>query len=599
MTYSELDRRSNQLAHYLKSLGVGPEVVVGILLDRSFDTVVAILGTLKAGGAFLPLDTTFPLDRLHFILSESRAAIVLTKDDLAERLSAVNTTCVLMDAHQAQISGWPECAPNSSVTSANLAYVIYTSGSTGRPKGVLLTHSGLCNLIDAQRFVFGIRPGTRVLQFARLSFDASTAEIFSTLLNGAELHIAPDQRLLPGADLAQLLRDSEINIATLPPSILPLLAQYEFPSLTTLVVAGEACSPEIASIWMTRNRFVNAYGPTECTVCATCSVISDKASSIPIGHPIYNVRIYVLDDWLEPVPVNVVGQLFIAGQGISRGYLERPGLTAQHFTACPFGASGERMYATGDLCSWRPDGQLEFRGRRDRQLKIRGRRIELGEVEGALMRHQNVRQVYAAVAQGLGETGGTADKPVPPVLIPEDDRIVAYVVLISGSAAGVAELKEYLRRSLPEYMVPSTFVVLDELPVLPSGKVDRNSLPAPDRRAETCEYVAPRTRAERELVEIWARILHIDRVGVDDSFFELGGHSLALANVLHEIKNAALHPLRTDSLTMVDLFRYPTIRQIIARLDESANASNAARKMSVRRRDRSQLAERARRKPSR
>jgi amino acid adenylation domain-containing protein len=540
LSYAALDARSSQLAHHLRDLGVGPEVVVGLCLERSIQMVVALLAILKAGGAYLPLDPDYPAERLAFMLADAQAPVVITQQALRGRLTGAPDKVVLIDGDQDLIAARPTTPVLAKVTPQTLAYVIYTSGSTGTPKGVGVSHGGLANLAAAQARTLGVGPSSRVLQFARLSFDASIFEIAMALPVGATV-VMVDPVKTP--DLGALMRQQAVSLATLPPSALPLLTGVELPDLKTLLTAGEACPPGLARRWARQLRLVNAYGPTETTVWATFGPWNGEGDSVPIGRPIANTRVYVLDQGLEPTPIGVAGELYIAGDGLARGYLNRPGLTAERFMACPFGTAGSRMYRTGDLARWRADGELEFLGRIDHQVKIRGHRIELGEVEAALLGHPGVAQAVAIVRE---------DEP-------GDKRLVAYVVAAGDEAPDVGGLRAHLKQSLPDYMIPQAIVGLEALPLTPNGKIDRKALPVPEGRPEGLDYVAPRTPVEETLAGIWAEVLKIDRVGVHDNFFELGGHSLLATQVM-----ARARDLFEVDLTVRALFENSRLGELAA-----------------------------------
>jgi non-ribosomal peptide synthetase component F/acyl carrier protein len=403
---------------------------------------------------------------------------------------------------------------------------------------------GLANLAAAQARTLGVGPSSRVLQFARLSFDASIFEIAMALPVGATV-VMVDPVKTP--DLGALMRQQAVSLATLPPSALPLLTGVELPDLKTLLTAGEACPPGLARRWARQLRLVNAYGPTETTVWATFGPWNGEGDSVPIGRPIANTRVYVLDQGLEPTPIGVAGELYIAGDGLARGYLNRPGLTAERFMACPFGTAGSRMYRTGDLARWRADGELEFLGRIDHQVKIRGHRIELGEVEAALLGHPGVAQAVAIVRE---------DEP-------GDKRLVAYVVAAGDEAPDVGGLRAHLKQSLPDYMIPQAIVGLEALPLTPNGKIDRKALPVPEGRPEGLDYVAPRTPVEETLAGIWAEVLKIDRVGVHDNFFELGGHSLLATRV-----TALVRERLGVELPIRDLFRTPGLGELAGQVED-------------------------------
>ncbi len=520
LTYGALDARANQLAHHLRGLGVGPEVVVGLCVERSLEMMVGLIGILKAGGAYLPLDPDYPSERLAFMLEDAGARVLVTQSALRERLGAHSARVVRIDSHWPAIARHPVSAPASNVKPANTAYVIYTSGSTGAPKGVAVTHGGIPNLACMEVACFAIDPGARVLQFASLSFDAALWEIASALSAGAALVLtAADAR--GGDALARLMRAQGVTQATLPPALLAELPADDLP-LRTLVVAGEACSADVVARWGDGRRLINAYGPTETTVCATMSAPLSGLGQPPIGRPIWNTRVYVLDAGLQPVPVGVAGELYIAGVGLARGYVSQPGLTSERFVADPFGVPGSRMYRTGDLARWRADGDIEFLGRADAQVKLRGFRIEPGEIEAALTRHAGVAQ--AAVIACEDTPGGK--------------RLVAYVVAGADQSLDVTALREHLVASLPDYMVPSCFVVLDRLPLTPNGKLDRRALPAPEVTAAAARE--PRSPQEEILCALFAEVLGLPQVGIDDSFFALGGDSIMSIQLVSRARKAGL-----------------------------------------------------------
>ncbi len=538
LRYGELDRRANRLAHHLRARGVGPETVVGLCLARSLDLIVGLLGILKAGGAYLPLDPDYPQARLAFMLEDAGAEVLVTQDALLERLSAATAArvpvIVRLDADAPAIAAAPQSPPAVALDPGNLAYVIYTSGSTGTPKGVGVAHAGIPNLAGAQIERFAIDGQSRVLQFASPSFDAVISEIATVLLSGAALVVPPGER--SGGALSSLLREQSITHATLPPGLLAELPDDA--PLATLIVAGDACPADMVARWSKGRRMINAYGPTETTVCASMSEALAGFAAPPIGRPIWNTRIYVLDGYLAPVPAGVAGEIYIAGAGLARGYLGRAGLTAERFVADPYGAAGSRMYRTGDLGRWRPDGVLEFVGRADAQVKLRGFRIEPGEIEAVLLRHPGVAQAAVIAREDL----------------PGQKRLVAYVVPRSeGEDLAAGALRAHVGASLPDYMVPSGFVVLDRLPLTPNGKLDRRALPAPVLRGEGL-WRAPRTPREEILCALFAEVLGVAGVGIADNFFALGGHSLLAMRLISRIR-AGLDvevPIRT-------LFEAPTV----------------------------------------
>ncbi|HEY9416376.1 MAG TPA: amino acid adenylation domain-containing protein, partial [Pseudonocardia sp.] len=538
LTYTELDARANRLAHYLIEQGIGPEQFVAVALPRSAEAVVALLAVLKAGAAYLPVDPEYPAERIAFMLDDARPAMLLTSGDVAGRLPATGVRLLLDDPGTvAEVGRRPAAGPAVAADLSNAAYLIYTSGSTGRPKGVLVSHAGVASLVATQLDRLDVGPGSRVLQFASLSFDAAFWELCMALLTGAALVVARAERLLPGEPLAELARQYGVTHATVPPvALATTAADADVLPDATLVVAGEACSAELILRWSPGRRVINAYGPTESTVCATLTAPLAGAGTPPIGRPVVNSQVYVLDAGLRPVPVGVAGELYIAGAGLARGYHNRTGLTATRFIADPFGGPGGRMYRSGDLARWRADGQLDFLGRADEQVKIRGFRIEPGEVEAALASHPAVDRVTVIAREDQ----------------PGLKRLVAYIISEPGRPTSAHELRGFLSESLPDYMVPSAFVPLEEFPLTPNGKLDRRALPAPDYAAGQ-DYVAPRTAAERALADIWVEVLGVERVGVEDNFFELGGDSILSIQIVSRARRAGL------SLTAKDIFLHPTI----------------------------------------
>jgi amino acid adenylation domain-containing protein len=552
VTYGELNERANQLGHNLQALGVGPEVRVGLFVERSPEMIVAMLAVLKAGGAYVPLDPAYPSGRLADMLEDAAVPVLLTQERLAERLPRYHTQVLCLDSDWAAISTMPAENPLSSATADNLAYVIYTSGSTGRPRGVMVTHGGLCNLIAGQGRFFQITPTSRVLQFASISFDASVSEIFTALCHGATLVLADAQALAPGPALVSLLRDEEISAVTLPPSVLAVLPPEEdFPAVKTLVVAGESCPAELVERWAGQGRrFVNAYGPTEVTVCASMGVCHGGPRPPAIGKPMANTQVFILDPQMQLTPLGVPGELYVDGFGLARGYLGRPSLTAERFVPHPFSADpGARLYRTGDRARWLPSGEIEYLGRADDQVKIRGFRVEPGEVEAALRRHPNVRDV-AVVARE--DTPGR--------------RLAACVIPRISPAATASELRRYLRKRLPEYMVPSAYLALEALPRTPNGKVDRRALAAlevPRTAARRRDYVGPRTPLEEYLQGRWQEVLGLDRIDIHENFFDLGGDSLVAAALIFRLQEAFGEPVY-----VVSLFKAPTIAELAAYLGQ-------------------------------
>ena len=464
-TYRELDERANRLAHYLHVRGLGPETVAAVCMDRCPDVVVAILGVLKAGAAYLPLDPMYPRERLEYMVADSGARIILTQAALRDLFAGAESPALCLDDEENAIDACPAEPPGHEASADSPAYVIYTSGSTGRPKGTVIEHRGLCNLIPALIEPFGLGPDDRVLQFSSPSFDASVLEIFTALGAGARLCVAPQDTLKSPSELGAFIRRHEVSFALFPPTMLRMLDPQDVPSLRTVVSGGERCPDEVCATWAPACRFINGYGPTENTVAATLH-LCDKGlrDAPPIGAPLANVRAYVLDRYLQPVPAGVVGELYLAGVGLARGYLGRPELTAEAFVPCPFDDTpGARMYRTGDLVRHRADRTLAFVGRRDDQVKVYGYRIELGEIVAA-----------------LEEQDGVAAAEVVPRSNADGARsLTAYVVRDGESAVTPDELRDSLSLRLPHYMLPHEFLFMDAFPLTPSGKVDRRSLPVP------------------------------------------------------------------------------------------------------------------------
>jgi amino acid adenylation domain-containing protein/non-ribosomal peptide synthase protein (TIGR01720 family) len=538
LTYRELNARANQLAYFLQKLGVEPEMLVGLCVERSLEAIVGMLGILKAGGTYVPLDPTYPTERLAYLLKDAGVKVLLTQQRLVNLLPLHQAQLVRLDTDW-EIIDRENCNNiNTLVKPDNLAYIIYTSGSTGTPKGVLLAHQGLCNLATAQIKLFKVNSYSRVLQFASLSFDASVWEIVMALCSGARLYLGRQDSLLPGTALQQFLQEKEITHVTLPPTALAVLPTEELPALQTIIVAGEACSAELAKRWSSDRRFFNAYGPTEATVCATIAEYSDRTKP-SIGRPLPNTQVYILDRHLQPVPVGVPGELHIGGVGLAKGYLNQPELTEAKFIFAPFNRS--KLYKTGDLARYLPDGNIEYLDRIDNQVKIRGFRIELGEIEAVLAKNPHVREAIALVSEQLGHK-----------------RIIAYVVPHFNTLSDRSQsLRNYLKQHLPEYMMPSTFVTLDSLPLTPNGKVDRRALAALNPLEEECvASVPPRTATEKLLSEIWAEVLGLEQVGINRNFFELGGDSILSIQIVAKASQAGLQ------LTPKQIFQYQTIAEL-------------------------------------
>ncbi|MFF4762941.1 amino acid adenylation domain-containing protein [Streptomyces sp. NPDC001292] len=541
LTYVEVNARANRLARLLIQRGVGPESIVALALPRSVGMVVAQLAVLKAGAAYLPVDPDYPAERIRFMLQDARPRLVVTGGGTA--LTAEGGRLDLDDPElPAILAAFDTANPVDADRTAPLrldhpAYVIYTSGSTGTPKGVVVPHTGLAAFAAAAVENFAVDARARVLQFASPSFDAAVLELCMALTCGAAL-VVPPPGPLAGETLAEVLAGQRISHALIPPAALASVpAQTPLPDFRSLIVGGDACSAELVARWSSGRRMVNAYGPTESTIAATMSGPLSGQDTPPIGRPVVNTRVYVLDAGLRPVPVGVAGELYLAGDGLARGYLRRPGLTAERFVADPFGAPGTRMYRTGDVVRWRADGTLDYLGRADEQVKIRGFRIEPGEIETVLARHPRIRQV-AVIARE--ERPGVR-------------RLVAYVV----GEAEPAELREHAAGVLPGHMVPSAFVRLDALPLTPHGKLDRKALPAPEYGPVAAGRV-PATPQEEDLCAVFADVLGVERVGVDDDFFDLGGDSIVSLQLVGRARAAGL------VFTPRDVFRLRTVAALAA-----------------------------------
>ncbi|MDZ7319566.1 MAG: non-ribosomal peptide synthetase, partial [candidate division KSB1 bacterium] len=503
-------------------------------------------------GAFLPLDPVYPPERLAYMIEDSQIPVLLTQEMLLDNLPKHGVKTIALDAEWEQIANqYADTDLPITTNPANLAYVIYTSGSTGKPKGTMLAHRGLCNLAQAQQQAFDIALGTRILQFSSLSFDAAVWETVMALLNLGTLCLAPRNQLASGEGLVAIMKEQQINVVTLPPSVVAVMPDEKLPDLKVMITAGEKCTAEIVAKWGQGRKFFNAYGPTETTVCASMFQVGQHyRQGPPIGRPINNFQLYVLDTRWQPVPIGVAGELCVGGVGLARGYLGRPDLTADKFIPNPFTSTpGERLYRTGDLVRYLPDGNVEFLGRIDFQVKVRGFRIELGEIEAVLGEHPDVLDVIVLVREDL----------------PGDRRLAAYLIPKPGIELKITELRNYLRQRLPEYMVPSYFMVLDKFPLTPNNKVDRKALPAPDQSRPDLEieYVAPRTETEKQLAAICAELLNLKQVGIYDSFFDLGGHSLLATQFMSRLRTAfqVELPLRV-------VFEKPRIAELAEEIDQ-------------------------------
>ncbi|MBD2796682.1 amino acid adenylation domain-containing protein [Xenorhabdus sp. 18] len=534
LSYDQLNRRANRLAHHLIELGVRLDDRVAMCVERSLDLVVGFLGILKAGGAYVPLDPTYPAERLAYMFNDSASVALITQAAMVNMLGNnlpihhSPIPIIVLDAQQhPALAARPEENPDPQalgLTSHHLAYVIYTSGSTGQPKGVMVEHRGLCNLITTQQDRLSLTPDSRVLQFVSNSFDGYIWECCMALLAGSRLYLAKRANILPGTALSHYLKTRAISHTLLSPTA--LTAMDSIPdTLQTLIVGSEACPSTLVKRWAQGRQMFNAYGPTEITVCATLySCDSQEKNAPPIGRPIANSQIYLLDAHAQPVPIGVKGEIYIGGVGVARGYLNRPELTAERFLPDPFSSvAGARMYKTGDLARWRPDGNLEYLGRNDFQIKLRGFRIELGEIEAQLTQCHGVREAVVVAREDIAD----------------QKRLVAYLLAEPDAELAPAELRRQLTQHLAEYMIPSAFVTLNTFPRTPNGKLDRQALPEPDQAAiATRGYQAPVNEAETVLAEIWRALLGLENIGRHDHFFELGGHSLmavSLSERLHSL----------------------------------------------------------------
>jgi amino acid adenylation domain-containing protein len=562
LTYQELNARANQLAHHLQSLGVDPEVLVGICVERSLEMVVGIVGILKAGGAYVPLDPSYPLERLAFILEDTGVPVLLTQAQQVNKLPPHQARVVCLDTDWQAIASHSQENPTNTVTTDNLAYVIYTSGSTGKPKGVLVEYQSLLNLVFWHQQTFSVSPTDRATQLAGPAFDASVWELWPYLAAGASIYIANEQTRVSPVLLRDWLVFNKITISFLPTPLAESLLLLDWPvdvALRTLLTGGDQLhNYPLPSVPF---DLVNNYGPTENTVVATCGFIPAKERTNtppPIGRPITNTQIYLLDAQLQPVPIGSPGELYIGGKSLARGYLNRPDLTKEKFIPNPFSHQpGSRLYKTGDLARYQPDGNIEFLGRIDHQVKIRGFRIELGEIEAALRQHPEVREAVVIAREDI-----PGDKRLVAYLIQNPQSTVVKAKWDKGEQKLIPLLRSFLQAKLPVYMVPDRFVMLDALPLTPNGKVDRSSLPVPDaaRPDQSENFVPPSTPTEEILAAIWAEVLGLEQVGINDNFFELGGNSLLATSIVSRIQEAFSIQLPLD---------YPFTAPTIASVSQS------------------------------
>jgi amino acid adenylation domain-containing protein len=563
LTYRELNRRANQLAHYLRRLGVGPEVLVGLCMKRSLEMAVGVLGILKAGGAYVPLDPAYPIERIAFMLEDAQVSVLVTQQPLVENLPWLATHVICLDADWEVIAQGCDDNLNSETTSGNLAYVIYTSGSTGRPKGVAIAHQSTVAFIHWARSVFTPEELAGVLVSTSICFDLSVFEIFVPLSSGGAIILA--ENLL---HLSHLPSKNQVTLVNTVPSVLAeLLRGNSLPSSVQIVnLAGEPLHNTLVQQLYRQETIqcvYNLYGPTEDTTYSTY-VRAEKGEREPsIGRPISNTQVYILDPHLQPVPIGVTGELYIGGDGLARGYLNHPELTSQRFIPHPFSDKPNmRLYKTGDLARYMPDGNIEYLGRLDHQVKIRGFRIELGEIEAPLRQHPQVRETVVVARK---DTSGSK-------------CLVAYIVAVQRQPSVINTLRSYLQEKLPEYMIPSAFVLLDTLPLTPNGKVDRHALPAPELSGRTVEegFVAPKLTIHYQLVQIWEELLEARPIGITDNFFHLGGHSLLAARLI-----ARIEQVFGKKIPLPTLFAGPNIEYLANALQQQTDAGTRSPMVAV------------------
>jgi amino acid adenylation domain-containing protein len=556
LTYRQFNEQTNQLAHYLQSLGVGAEVRVAVYMERSIEMIVALLSILKAGGAYVPIDPDYPMERVAWLLEDSQCPVLLTQERLQDSLPSIWAHVLCVDSEWEEVRSFSTHNPDTFITSDNLAYVMYTSGSTGSPKGVEVTHKSIVRLLMSTDYAqFG--PSLAFLQISPPSFDASTLEIWAPLLHGGRCILYPERIPVPER-LAEFILDHKVNSAWLTSSLFNVVMDetpLALAPLQQLLIGGEALSVSHVSkaVQMLGSTcLINGYGPTEGTTFTCCYRIPAEPGtligirSVPIGSAISNTRVYILDSEYEPVPIGVPGELFIAGDGLARGYLNQPALTAEKFLPNPFSQeTGGRLYRTGDMAQWRADGTVEYLGRIDHQVKLRGYRIELGEIESNLRSNPVVQDVAVLLRED----------------VVGDKRLVAYIIPSSPSWEDPGNLRAYLQQMLPDYMVPAHFVVLDEMPLTPNGKLDRRALPAPDTEdVQTGLYVEPSNATEQAMCEVWQEVLKLDRVGIEDNFFSLGGDSILSIQVVSMLKS------RDIVVDIKDIFKHQTIAELAAQI---------------------------------
>lgn len=550
-SYRELNARANQLAHYLRSLGIQPGALVGCCFERSISMVVALLAVLKAGAAYLPLDPAYPTERLAFMLADAQVSVILTQNDLSTRLTSANTTVIRVDADAHTLTQQPTTDPTPLAHHIDLAYVIYTSGSTGQPKGVQISHASLLNLVFWHQRAFAVTPADRATQLASPAFDAAVWELWPYLSAGASIYLPDEETRVSPLRLRDWLLDNTITITFLPTVLAESVIALDWPSRTPLryLLTGADMLHHYPAPSLPF-AFVNNYGPTEATVVTTSGIVPATArpdGPPPLGRPIDNMQLYILDEQLQQVPPGTIGELYIGGASLAQGYLNRPELTAERFIPHPFSDDPQaRLYKTGDLAYFLADGQLAFVGRADQQIKIRGYRIEPNEIVAALASFPAVQASTVMAREASAESPG-------------EKRLVAYLVLQPDTHVTIGALREHLQERLPDYMIPSAFVLLDELPVTPNGKVNQSTLPAPDasNMLHDGAITAPATPLEERIERIVASLLGMTQVGIDDNFFMLGGHSLLGTQLIVRVADT----FGVD-LTLRSLFNAPTVRML-------------------------------------
>lgn len=553
ISYRELNQQANQLAHYLQSLGVGSEVLVGLCVERSLEMVIGVLGILKAGGAYVPLDYAYPQERLAFMLQDAQVSVLVTQQKLKSSLPNHQAEIVCLDSNwQSRDYGLDN--PIHNVTANNLAYVIYTSGSTGQPKGVQIQHQSAVNLLQAIAQEPGLTAEDTLLSVTSLSFDIAVSEIFLPLSVGAKLVLVSREVAADGTQLLKALTTSGATFMQPTPVTWRLLlaAGWQGSPQLKMISTGEALPKDLANQLLPKGACLwNLYGPTETTIWSTGYKVTTANKLIGIGCPLANTQIYILDSHLQPVPIGISGELYIGGEGLARGYLNRPELTAERFISNPFSSNPKScLYKTGDLARYLPDGHIEYLGRIDYQVKLRGFRIELGEIETALLQHPEVKEAVVIVRED----------------IPNETSLVGYIVAETGqdSLQVISQLRRFLKQQLPDFMVPTIFMALEAMPLTPNGKIDRKALPQPDASRPELEasYVAPRTPIEQQIANIWAQVLNVKQVGIHDNFFELGGYSLLGIQVVSRVRQA----LQAEIL-MSNLFELPTVADLAERVE--------------------------------